>query len=161
MLWDLSGEEAGKVYRCWNTAAKLAWNTPRNTFTYIVEKLLTSEMKSVRYNILTRYAMYMKTLKTNRSKEIRLLYGCVKGDVRSTTGINIEHLQRETKVDMNQCTKQQIRDRLSKTKVPQEHEWRVPLLSRLLEERRSNIQADLDNDQMTELIRIVCSSRFD
>ena len=52
MLWDLFGENAGKVYRSWNTCVKLVWNVPRNTHNYFVENLLAKSFYSVRAQIL-------------------------------------------------------------------------------------------------------------
>ena len=59
MLYNLYGEEANMIYRCWNTAAKLVWDVPRSTFTFLVDRVLTGEMPSVRDSILTRYAMFL------------------------------------------------------------------------------------------------------
>ena len=67
MLWDLYGEEAKKVYRCWNTAAKLVWEVPRNTFTFVVEQLLTTTMQSVRDSLIMRYSLFMRSLNKSES----------------------------------------------------------------------------------------------
>ena len=68
MLYDLYGEEAAMIYRCWNTAVKLVWNVPRNTNTFLVEN-------SVRRNLLTRYTMYCKNLLHKSSKRSDFLQG--------------------------------------------------------------------------------------
>ena len=52
------------IYRCWNTAAKLAWDVPRSTFTFLVDRVLTGDMTSVRDAILTRYAMFLQSIRT-------------------------------------------------------------------------------------------------
>ena len=31
MLWDLYGDQAEQLYRCWNTCVKLSWDVPRST----------------------------------------------------------------------------------------------------------------------------------
>ena len=61
------------IYRCWNTAAKLAWDVPRSTFTFLVDRVLTGDMTSVRDAILTRYAMFLQSIRKNNSTEIRIL----------------------------------------------------------------------------------------
>ena len=53
MLWDLYGDEANKVYRCWSTAAKLVWDVPRQTATFVVNQVLTGQIKPVTTGILT------------------------------------------------------------------------------------------------------------
>ena len=87
------------VYRCWNTAAKLAWNVPRSTFTFLVDKVLTPDMPSIRESLLTRYIMYLQGLHKSQTAEIRILAATASGDVRSTTGRNVNKLTMETKLE--------------------------------------------------------------
>ena len=62
MLYDLYCEESNRIFRSWNTAAKLAWSVPRSTFTFLVEQVLTGDLTSVRADILTRYASFLQCL---------------------------------------------------------------------------------------------------
>ena len=50
---------------------------------------------------------------------------------------------------------------LIKSSVPLEEQWRVPLLSRLLQDRIISKQAHIDNEPFDYLINMVCSSTFD
>ena len=43
--------------------------------------------------------MFMRSLNRSKSKEIRILSGCVQGDVKSTTGGNVAYITRE--IDTN------------------------------------------------------------
>ena len=92
MLYDLYGEEAGIIYRCWNTAVKLVWNVPRNTSTFLVENVLAKDFNSVRRNLLTRYAMYCKNLLHKSSMEVRLLARIAVADIRNNTGKNMKNI---------------------------------------------------------------------
>ena len=161
MLWDLYGEEANKVYRCWNTAAKLTWDVPRNTFTFLVDKVLTGDMSSVREGLLTRYAMYLQGLFKSKTKEMRVLANVACNDVRCTTGRNYSNLSRETGLDLRTGHKLSIKKAISQSNASAEEEWRVPLLARLLGERREYRQADKKTEQMDRLIDEVCSSTFE
>ena len=58
MLWNLFGEDANMVYRCWNTAVKLAWRVPRNTFTFLVDRVLSMGISSVRDSLFRRYGFF-------------------------------------------------------------------------------------------------------
>ena len=80
MIWDIYGEEASKVFRCWNTSVKLSWNVPRNTFTFLVDRTLQGSFKPIRHNIISRYLSYINSLRTNRSQEVRILFNCIKGN---------------------------------------------------------------------------------
>ena len=37
MLWSLSSDTAESYFKAWNTAVKLVYHVPRNSFTYLVE----------------------------------------------------------------------------------------------------------------------------
>ena len=160
MLYNLYGDEANMIVRCWNTAAKLTWNVPRSTFTFLVDKVLTAGMPSVRDGLLTRYAMFCQGLHKSNSKEIRILASTASSDGRCT-GNNIRKMTMETGVDLMTNSKQCIRKALSLSPVPAEEEWRAPLLARLLEERRECLEADGDSKNLDSLIDIVCSSTFE
>ena len=84
MLYNLYGEESQRIFRCWNTAAKLAWNVPRSTFTFLVEDVLANDMPSVRDSILTRYAMFCQGLLKANSVEIRIVASTATSDSRCT-----------------------------------------------------------------------------
>ena len=161
MLYNLYGEQSNMIYRCWNTAAKLAWDVPRSTFSFLVDRVLTSDMPSVRDGILTRYAMYQQSLYMNNSREIRILASTSSSDGRCTTGYNTMKMERETGLDVKNSNKQMIKKALCQSTVPAEEEWRVPLLARLLQERRACKEADEDSKHLDSMVDMVCSSTFD
>ena len=161
MLWNLYGEEANMVYRCWNTAAKLAWDLPRSTFTFLVDRVLTAELPSVRECLLTRYAMFLQGLYSSNTKELRILSSTASNDVRTTTGSNFAKLTRETNQDLRTCWKQSVKKGVSEIAVPKEEEWRAPLLARLLKERRTMLHAEEELKHLDSMIEMVCSSTFD
>ena len=97
MLYDLYCEESNKIFRSWNTAAKLVWSVPRGTFTFLVEQVLTGDLTSVRADILTRYASFLQCLTRSSSREIRILASTAVSDGRCTTGSNASKLAREAR----------------------------------------------------------------
>ena len=86
MLYNLYAEQSNMIYRCWKTAAKLARDVPRSTFSFLVDRVLTIDMPSVRDGILTRYAMYQQRLYMNNSREIRILASTASSDGREWAG---------------------------------------------------------------------------
>ena len=155
MLYDLYGDEANMIYRCWNTATKLAWQVPRSTFTYLVDRVLRGGLPSIRDSILTRYVSFLRGLEKSNTKEIRILRFTACSDRRSTTGRNYYNISRETNCELETSSKQDIRNSLEKPIVRKEEEWRIPLLSRLLQERT------LDREIEAEFVNVVCSSTFE
>ena len=68
---------------------KLAFDVPRNTFTYLVEGFLAFDMTSMRNQILSRYAGFYRKLLNSPSREVRGLARIISSDPRSTTCRNI------------------------------------------------------------------------
>ena len=46
MLWSLESDKAEQFFKSWNTCVKLVYNVPLNTFTYLVEGYLASNLHS-------------------------------------------------------------------------------------------------------------------
>ena len=135
---------------------------PRSTFTFLVDRVLTGDMASVRDGILTRYDMFLQSLHKSNSKEIRILASISSVDGRSTTESNTMKISRETDLDLRACSRQTVKNALSQRTVPEEEEWRIPLLARLLKERRACIEAKEDSKHLLDsMIEVVCSSIFD
>ena len=149
------------IYRCWNTAAKLVWDVPRSTFTFLVDRVLTGDMTSVRDAIMTRYAMFLQSINKNNSKEIRILASISSVDGRCTTGNNIMKMSRETGLNPMACSRLSLRSALFQSTLPKEEEWRVPLLASLLLDRRNTIEADENRKHLDNMIDVVSSSTFD
>ena len=155
MLYDLYGDEAGMIFRCWNTATKLAWQVPRGTFTFLVHSFLTGDFPSLRESLLTRYVAFLQGLSQTNKKEIRILCCTAISDGRSTSGRNYRNIAKETRIRLKTSSKQETRNSLEKPDAPKEEEWRIRLLARLLHERTLFIEED------AELVNVVCSSTFE
>ena len=70
-------------------------------------------------------------------------------------------MSRETGLDLVACSRHSVISALHQSKISKEEEWRVPLLARLLLERRDSSEADEDKQQLDSLIEVVSSSTFD
>ena len=62
-LWQLGGAMAEQVYQAWNTNNKLAWNVPRGTHTYFVDRMLGCGISHVRTDVIGRYIKFLKSLR--------------------------------------------------------------------------------------------------
>ena len=132
---------------CWNTAAKLVWNVPRSTFTFLVDRVLCKDMPSVRFSLFKRFRSFHRSLSQSVANEVRVLAAIVGNDIRSTTGLNMSKLAIET-------------NEMICSSIPTGEDWRVAFLSRLLDERNDNCTIDGNNTNLQELIDQVCSSTF-
>ena len=158
MLFDLYGVEAQKIFRSWNTAVKLAWQVPRTTHSYLVENLLGKDSPSLRTAILSRFVKYFHGLTKCAGMETRSLAGLSQADARSTLGKNLRKITIETGKDPRWTAHASFRDSFKTIPVPDEDSWRIPLLSRLLDERREKETMEEDTKSVEELIASLCSS---
>ena len=150
MLWDLFGDMAGQVYRSWNTCVKLAWNIPRSSHNYFVDGL-AGTLPSVRKKILCQYVNFFKNLYKGVSREVRLMAGIFSQDIQSVTGKNLANIENLFKLDPR-------RDPVSSFKaidvgyqIPDSDEWRLPLLKKLMAQRRDFFNCEDDTiDELSE-----------
>ena len=70
------------------------------------------------------------------STEVSFLAQIAKEDIRSTTAKNLHFIQQETGLDPLTTNSVKIKEKATKTKVPEGQEWRLSTLEFLLEERK-------------------------
>ena len=160
MLWQFDGESAGQYFTSWRTCVKLAWHVPRQTHTYLVDHLLCSGLSSVRSDILSLYVKFVRGLKLGPSREVSVMFGVVAGDVRTTTGQNLNIIRLETGLDPLACSLVKVKAELGSRleAVPDGDVWRVKYLGKLLEARGEANYEGEDTHQLTVLIDSLCSS---
>ena len=103
MLWDLQSNPAEQYFKCWNTAIKLVYGVPRNTYTYLVEGFLAKDQPSLRNQVLSRYPGFYRKLQSSPSKEVRMLVNMVSTDPRPNTCKNLRYLREKTGLEQPQC----------------------------------------------------------
>ena len=137
MLWDLGSEMAGQYFNAWKTCVKLTWQVPRASHTYFVDNLLNCGMSSVREDTMARYTKFVRGLMLSPSKEVAVMCGVARQDVRTTTGATMEMIRMETGLNMKNAGVGQVQEQLAKkaAAVPAAGTWRLSYLARLLQER--------------------------
>ena len=146
------------VYRTWNTCVKLVWDLPRSTHNYFVEHVLAKDLLSVRARILVQYVSFIQRLSKSVSKEVRILKNIVTNDVRSGTGKNCLKLGQEFSLDPLKDSTGKFRQDYGLYSVPDEDNWRLPLLETLLDQRQDMAACGEDLETVSGLIESLCSS---
>ena len=158
MLWNLYGVGASQVFRSWNTCVKLAWGVPRWTHNYFVEHVLSAGIPHVRQQVLCQYLGFTKKLLDSDSPEIKLLANLVARDAGAVTGSNLLNIEAEFGVDPWNCSSAQLADKYKVYDVPDEDQWRLPLLVKLLDQRREISACEERTKTVSELIDSLCHS---
>jgi hypothetical protein len=157
MLWDLFGNMAGQAYRCWNTCVKLAWRIPRSSHNYFVEHL-ASDFPSVRKKLLCQYVSFFQNLSRSKSREVRILSHIVSHDIQSTSGRNLANIKVLFNLDPKRDHPAQFKSKDIGYQTPEADKWRLPLLRKLLDQRRDMYTCEEDTKTVDELIESLCAS---
>ena len=159
MLWDLQSNPAEQYFKCWNTCVKLVHDVPRSTYTYLVEGYLAREQTSLRTQVLSRYPGFYRKLLSIPSKEVRMLVKMVSQDPRSTTCKNLKYLSLKTGLDQpHSYGSWKVREALPVQRVPMNEMWRLGLLAKLMEMRRTKYMEVKDSQRITAMIDSLCST---
>ena len=80
-------------------------------------------------------------------------------DLKTIHGRNLFHLQRELNCDPEDLTSSFVKENMKFKPLPEEEQWRVPLLLNLLDIRNDSL--DLDNfgkEEIEDIIFDICTN---
>ena len=159
-LWKLRGDMAQQAFNAWNTCIKLAWQAPRGTHTYMVDMLLSCGISHIRNDVLARYVTFLRSLRESCSKEVSVLVHLVGRDIRTTTGNNLHLVKDLSGLDPWSCTSKEVKKKLAERikLAPDQDLWRIPYLSKLLEQRGEMHYQMVDTEEITGLIDSICQN---
>ena len=160
MLWDLSSSKVDSFFKAWNIQARLAWNIPRETFTYLIEGYFCKDMVTLRNQILSRYPGFVRKLLASPSKEIRFLANNVLHDQRSITAKNLLYIESIANCAIMNYASWKVRQNLPVKSVHSSDSWRTSLLNLLLEARHVKNYSiwNLSKTQLEDMIKSLCMS---
>ena len=159
MLWNLSSNVSEQFFKTWNTCVKLVYGLPRNTFTYLVEGWLASDLTSLRNQIISRYPKFYRKLLSSPSKEIRVLANIAGNDIRSTTCLNLKLVRKMTNLnDAEHYSATKIHSLLPVKEVPEHETWRLGLLDSCFKVKQERDLALEDSSRICAMIVGLCTT---
>ena len=158
MLHDLASPSSESIFKSWNTAVKLTWNVPRSTYTYIVENLLARDSRTLRNHIYSRYSKFFQNLLNSSSKEVSFLAKIVSHDSQSVTHNNIQLIEKASGCSPWDFSTWRIKTGLTIKPIPANDEWRISLLSKMLEYRMKEEKLMNNTDNLSKMIDSLCDS---
>ena len=90
--------------------------------------------------------------------ELQFLSNLVLNDIRSTTFRNLALIRRESEVDSLIVPSAVVRKNVKRSQIPPNQEWRIPLLEKLIVQRKEMEDQLLDTKELSKLIDSLCSS---
>ena len=158
MIWDLDSDSAESFYKAWNIQARYSWNISPMTHTYLVENYFCDNLKSLKNQVLGRYANFARKLQSSPSREIRFMYAILVNDARSQLYSNLNYLRQLTNVDPVTTNICEFKSLLPRELLPQIEQWRIRWLNVLLEARRTNnfSALNIDKDMCNSMLDSIC-----
>ena len=136
---------------------KLAWDVPRDTYTYVVENCLAQHYVPLRKQICSRYANFFQKLFRSSSKEIRHLANIVSRDAKSTFYRNVQFVKEAAGLSPWDFTSKQIANGIENAPIPPNNEWRMTLLVKLLTKRRQ-MTAAMEDSKVAQMVDSLCNT---
>ena len=149
-LWNFDSEIVRKLCNSWNVNLRNVLDLPVNTHNYIVEQI--SGGKNAKKLIFSRYINFVNSLENSKRPALLALLKLAKTDVRSVVGSNLRTILLETdKVVIPGYTKSYTLQDYTVYRVPESEEWRIPLLTSLIEmrEERWCVKFDEEDDDLS------------
>ena len=126
----------GQFCRTWNTSVKLIYNIPRSTHTYIVENLLAKNYLPVKTELMARSINFLSSLSNSPSTEVKMLVNVVLKDKRTVTSKNLEYIKKKSGIESASLSPNDVRNLVPLSEVPENQQWRLSLLPKLLKHRK-------------------------
>ena len=158
MLYDLSSSATESFFKSWKTFVKLAWKVHRNTYTYLVDNLLATNFSSLQKQVMSRYVTFFQSLFTSTSREVRHVARVVSHDARSTVFKNVQYIKTISGFSPWDYGKMKIAENVAKVDVPDNNEWRLSLLEKMLRFRMEMETKMEDTAAITKMIDSLCTT---
>ena len=154
-LWDLYSTSVDRIYKSWNVTIRSVFDLPWRTHRYWIEIL--SECSHPKILLLSRYVKFVQTMISCMKPVVRLLSSLCQNDRRTLLGRTMAQISLECNTDVSMLTPRLVRTSQVYHPIPDDQQWRIPLLMELLEVRSSNLVIqNLDSVEITQLIADMC-----
>ena len=107
---------------------------------------------------MARYGTFVRSLLNSKLLEVQFLANLVINYISSTTSKNLALIRNESGVDTLTVPPMLVRKNVKKAQIPLNQEWRIPLLEKLLIQRKQMKDELLDTKDLQKLIDSLCSS---
>ena len=137
---------------------KLAWDVPRWTHNYLVDNLLGGDLPPIKKKLMCQYVNFFQKLRKSPLREVSILASLAGRDRQSVTGKNLALLEGEFGLDPWSKGGKIFKSKFNGYIIPEADKWRLPLLQRLLIQRKDMVACDEEVEHITELIDCLCTT---
>ena len=156
-LWDLYSVDVERIYKSWNVTMRNVFNLPWTTHRYWIETVSFSPHPKT--FLSGRFVKFGKSLTSSKKSSIRYLSSLCQDDNRTLLGRTLGKIASECGVEASALDPSLVKRSLLYFPVPEDQQWRVPLLWELLDTRSNLLTIEnLTSDQLSSLIDNICTS---
>ena len=156
-LWDLNSTEVDRIYKSWNVTIRNVFNLSWTTHRYWIETI--SGCSHPKTFLSSRYVKFAKSLTSCRKSSVRYLSSLCQEDNRTLLGRTLGKIAAECGVNILALTPTIVNRLLRYFPIPDDEQWRVPLLMELLDVRSNQCSIEnLTSDQISLIIDNICTS---
>ena len=150
VLWDFFSPASVKLESCWNRSVKIMMDIPWDTHRGLIEPL--SKSSHIKRVFIKNFIQFITKIRNSNKPLLRTLLEAIKCDTRSTTGKNLRGIMLLTsKGSIDELC---VNDHFSYFPRPEDDEWKIELLTQMIEERD---RGQLDKEEM-ELFNYLCTN---
>ena len=158
-LWDPLSPECERLYKSWNVTLRHIFNVDRKTHRYLIEPM--SQCVHPKVMLLSRLVGFRKTLANSPKFSIRYLCHVTEKDHSTVFGRTLHSILKECDLKENEFDKlnpQLVKRKILYQKVPEEEQWRVPVIREILGIRNGTTvnMTGLDIHQLNDILEHVC-----
>ena len=144
-----------RIYTSWNIAIRMIFKVPNKTHRYLIESL--SQTPHVKTMLSARFMQFHDSLIENKKSCVRLLSSLCTSDPKTGLGRNFFQIQRSLECDREELSSGFIKENMLYSVVPDEEEWRIPLLHNLLEIRNKTMELNhFEENEVRDIIEDIC-----
>ena len=155
-LWDLYSPEVTRIFSSWNVTVRNIFNVPWTTHRYLIEGI--SQSAHPKTMLCSRYVKFLEAMKSCSKGSVRYLESLVHDDRRTLTGKTLTRMANDCDVERGSLDAKTAK-RMVFWKVPEEEQWRIPLLKELLDVRNgAGSIPGIEHEEVDMMINNICSS---
>ena len=157
-IWNLYSRDCDKLYKSFNVAIRICNSVPRNSHRYIIEEMI--DFPHPKVMLCSRFIKFYNTLINSKKDSVRILAKLCSIDEKTVMKNNLRNIARDCQVKSEkELTQSLVKSSMKYYDVPEQQEWRIPLLHNLLFVRSKDwIVDEFDDHELEEMIAYVCTS---
>ena len=120
--------------------------------------MIGGDLPPVKKKLMCHFVNFFQKLRKSPLREVRILASLAGRDRLSVTGKNLAMLEEEFGLDPWTQTGNMFKGNYKGYSIPDADKWRLPLLQKLITQRRDMLACDEEVENITELIDSLCTT---